>query len=466
MSRWAIAPVPWDAQESGLRPSLLARGYVTREIVLLSPSKSLFQTRKKIRWLFAAVVLLFLTRSASAQIVQVTTIAGEEIRGVLAAWTSTGVVVGLPADAEAPRREISGEQLLRLVWDEHPAPLSGPHVLLRDGTRLPIQDFEATGRQARLTSPLWSGTRTLPAEQLQRVQLIDAGEDSLAQRLNDLLPKGDVLAIKKKRSGKIDYLSGVIGDVTAGQVDFKWDGERIPVKRSKVAALAYFNRQPSGKASATCWLTTVSGAQLPVTELEADAEKLDESRLQLTLANGWNLELPLADVVEADFSAGKLAYLSDLEPVQQVWTPHIGLPAGAELIAQYGAPRRDQSFTGSALTLAWPAETSHQPARLEVYQKGLALRSRTELRYRLPAEMRRFRCWAGLDPATAEQGNVTLSISTEQQLLWEGEIAGGAAPVALQLELEGAHELHLVVDYGKNSDFGDRLHLVQARVSK
>jgi len=101
-----------------------------------------------------------------------------------------------------------------------------------------------------------------------------------------------------------------------------------------------------------------------------------------------------------------------------------------------------------------------------MYPKGLALRSRTVLQYRLPPEMNRFVAIAGIDPATADQGNVQLKISTGDQVLWQGEIEGSAPPVEIQVELNGARKLSLLVDYGSNLDFGDRLHLVEARVTK
>ena len=54
----------------------------------------------------------------------------------------------------------------------------------------------------------------------------------------------------------------------------------------------------------------------------------------------------------------------------------------------------------------WPGRTSRCPPGSEIrtYAKGLALRSRTELAYRLPAGMRRFAATAGIDPATAAPG--------------------------------------------------------------
>ena len=100
------------------------------------------------------------------------------------------------------------------------------------------------------------------------------------------------------------------------------------------------------------------------------------------------------------------------------------------------------------------------------YSKGLALRSRTEIVYRLPQGMRRFQAIAGIAPATASQGNVELFFYCDNSQRWQGVIDGEQPPVEIGLDIEGVRELTIVVDYGENLDWGDQLHLVEARVTK
>ncbi len=101
-----------------------------------------------------------------------------------------------------------------------------------------------------------------------------------------------------------------------------------------------------------------------------------------------------------------------------------------------------------------------------MYAKGLAIRSRTEMTYRLPDGMRRFTAIAGIDPQSAGQGRVALEIRADGKMLWEGPVNGLEPPVPIDLELKGARRLQLLVDYGENLDYGDRLHLVEACVTK
>jgi hypothetical protein len=103
---------------------------------------------------------------------------------------------------------------------------------------------------------------------------------------------------------------------------------------------------------------------------------------------------------------------------------------------------------------------------VRTYPRGIAVRSRSELVYRIPEGMSRFLLTAGIDPATAAQGHVTLEIRGDDQVLWEGTIDGREPPVEIDVELGAARRLQLVVDYGENLDYGDRLHLIEARFTK
>ena len=418
----------------------------------------------------------------------VTTIAGEQLAGVVTTWNTAGIAL----QTKGKVQELTQEQLLRISWqqDEADAPMqTSPSLAQRwailglvDDTILPITQLEVIGRQAKVTSPLSATELLIPLDHIRFVQF--STEPDVAAKLQMKLDSsqldGDLLVIQKKGSGQLDFLSGLIGDISADQVEFTWEGEPIPVRRSKIAALAYYHARPPQLRETVCSMTTHGGARLPAAGVLQVGENL-----QLTTPCGLKLEIPRHALKDADYSSGKLVYLSDLKPIRQKWIPRIGLPASAKLIAQHGWPRLDQSFAGSALSLVWPESatgngeignrntihpiTSNPNTgnrELKIYSKGLALRSRTELRYRVPKEMHRFLCLAGMDPATAQQGHVELTISADGQILWQGEISGDAAPVEIEVELAAARQLEILVDYGANLDFGDRLHLVEARVSQ
>jgi hypothetical protein len=273
--------------------------------------------------------------------------------------------------------------------------------------------------------------------------------------------EGDVLLVVKREGESVDYLSGVVGDVSPDQAEFEWDGERLEVKRARIAGIAYYHPKERELPDAICELTTADGSLIPVRKVS-----FSEQTATVTTPAGVELRVAVGDLRRADFSRGKLAYLSDLQPAEAKWEARIAPPPGAQLIGAQGQPRSNVSFTGSPISLLWKDDPIASRRDIRTYNKGLAVRSRSELTYRLPAGMRRFTATAGIDPQSASQGHVELEIRADDRVVWEGEIDGKRPPVEIHVELGTARRLHLMVDYGKNLDYGDRLHLAEARVIK
>ena len=386
-----------------------------------------------------------------------TKINGTRLSGELVAWNASELTLQTENDFVS----IPSSQLLRLQWEHPKSNDKTPEIFLGlvDGTRLPLQSYEVLDGVSSISTTLAEQSLTLATDRIAFVQLA-TDAPAREQLYRDL--DGDLLVIRKKKAGTFDNLSGILGNVSAKQVAFTWEGEAIPVKRSKVVALAYFHARKPIAQEFVCWLNLNDGGRLPVVKIT-----LHKQNVRVQTSGNLEFSVPLKSLHDADYSQGKLVYLSDLRPIDQRWTPRIGLPASAALIQQHGLPRRDQSYSGSVLSLRWPsAKTASVNTELKTYGKGLALRSRTEIRYLLPKGMRRFVTLAGIDPETAHQGHVTLEIFADRRSVWQGEIDGTLAPTEINVALDNARELRIVVDYGNNLDFGDRVHLAEARLSK
>ena len=415
------------------------------------------QSQRFLRSSSFVVFVSILTLPLQAMVI--TKIDGTQHRGELLSWNASEITL----QAESESLTIASTQLLRIQWQHSAqnAPKNEKFVELVDGSRLPHKDYEVQESKATINTTLAEQPLTISTNRIAYVQLSTEApkQESYTHDLD-----GDILVIRKKKTGGFDNLSGLLGNVSPKQVEFTWDGETIPVRRSKVVALAYYHARKPSVQQPVCWLHLHGGGRLPIGEI-----LLNDQNVQVRTTGGLAFAVPLEFLRDADYSQGKLAYLSDLHPIEQHWTPRIGLPASAELIQKHGLPRRDQSYTGSALTLYWPSANTTSVAdndSVKTYVKGLAVRSRTEIRYRLPKGMRRFTTLAGIDPETASQGNVDLEIFADNRSVWRGEIDGEAAPTEINVALGNARELRIVVDYGKNLDFGDRLHLTEARLSK
>ena len=122
---------------------------------------------------------------------------------------------------------------------------------------------------------------------------------------------------------------------------------------------------------------------------------------------------------------------------------------------QFYAPRFDRGFDSSPLRLGGIP-----------YRKGLALRSRTEIVYRLPAAYKRFQAIVGIDDAVRPGGKVRLVVRGDDKCCWRVVVAGSDAPRPLDLDVTGVRRLTILADFADGLTAGDHLLLCHARLSK
>jgi hypothetical protein len=415
---------------------------------------------------YAALTLLLaaLAPGDSAPPATVTLLDGRTIAGTVSAWSDASLTV----HTDAGDQEFPAAQMLELSRppaskpEQADVPMS-PCVELIDGTRIPFTAYTVVDRVARVVSPLAAEPLEFRIDLVKRVELIppSAGSEAAWERVDRQEAAGDMLLLTKRDGESFDYLSGVVGDVTPDQADFQWDGDKLQVKRTKIAGIAYYHAKPRALKSAVCELDLADGSRIPARTLALVGESVS-----VKTPAGAELSLPLASIRRADYSGGKVAYLGDMKSMRTIWEPRIAWGAGAQLIGAQGEPRSNESFAGSPLSLLWKDDPLPARRDIRTYNKGVAIRSRTELEYRLPAGMSRFIAIAGIDPQSARQGHVLLVVRADDRVVWEGAIDGNEPPQEIDVELGSARRLHLLVDYGDNLDYGDRLHLVEARVTK
>ena len=259
---------------------------------------------------------------------------------------------------------------------------------------------------------------------------------------------GDLLVARTKDG--VDFLEGVLGAVTPEAVEFKFQGETLHVKRAKVEGLVYFHKAGDKLPAAKCVVEDGHGWRVM-----AKSVSLADGRLEIAAVSGPSFILPWEAITRLDFSAGKVVYLSDLEPESVRWTDYYDFAGAAPAVGQFYAPRRDEG-------------REHGPMRLggKSYPKGLALTSRTSIEYRLPAGLKKFKATVGIDDAVKQNGSVRLEISADRKSLLDQTISGSEPPIEVDLDIAGSKRLSILVDYGDNASAGDYLNLADARMLK
>ncbi len=421
--------------------------------------------------LIIALALLMTAASAAAAEATATRLDGTTVVGELTSWDGQALVVSTK-DGPVP---LSAADLLSLRW--LPAAPAGaktektplqPAVELVDGTILPIEDFRRQANVAVLSlrGAMPSGLKSvqLPDRSVAAARL-QSLQDATARQWEEIRSQGvpsDVLVLAKRGGQSLDYVEGAIGDVTAERIEFKLENDMRRVERSKVAGVIFYRTSRTPDAEPLCVLRGRDGLRASVATVS-----LRDGLVRMSTVAGAKLSWPLDDVQSADFSAGKVVFLSNLEPATEERTPLVGSPASATLAAAYGRPRRDQSAFGGPLTLWFPGTDALAPAgHAQSFASGLAVRSRTTLVYRVPRGFTRLLGVAGIEPATRANGSARLTITGDDRSLLDAELTGNTSPLDVELDITGVKRLKIVVDYGPNLDTGDWVNLCDVRMVK
>lgn len=389
--------------------------------------------------------------------VEVSQLDGTVQSGQLLQWNDQQIV--LQAD-EGPV-ELTTDQVLSLRFrQERPrTSAAGKHVVLRCGSVTPAVEFTSQDGQATFRIPGESAPLSVRFEKIQAVRF-RAPSPALDEQWNQLtsqVHEGDVIVIRKSNTA-LDSLEGIIRDVSSQQLAFELDGERIDVPLTKLEGIIPFNGSRPPQVPARGKLTTTDGA---VWQLAQVALLANDNAVQIQTPQGVAARLPLDRIQQVDFAAGNVQYLSHLTPLRVSVEPLIAGDSNADtLVELLYAPRQDESLRGAALALL------DDDGRPQTYAKGLAIHSRTELLYALDGPFGRLRGLCGIAPDAPQGVVVSLKIFANDQLVFDELVESSSPPIALDLPIEGARRLRLLVDYGDDSDLGDHLHLCNLRVTK
>src|SRR5690606_7475 len=103
------------------------------------------------------------------------------------------------------------------------------------------------------------------------------------------------------------------------------------------------------------------------------------------------------------------------------WEPYFPFPDGLPLLKQFGKPAVDRALDGGPMRFMPGIGSEAKPAE---YSRGIALRSRTELVYRLPDSYRRLKAKAFIDAHVASGGESQLTIWGDDKQLFDQIISG------------------------------------------
>ena len=127
-------------------------------------------------------------------------------------------------------------------------------------------------RVATIESPLAQGPLQIPASSIRVIELRSLVPEARTylREVLDQQPTGDAVIVQKGDPPRFDHLSGILGDVDEQAVSFDWDDEPLVIKRTKLAAILYYQQKDEDDDKERWILKTISGATLRPESIELD----------------------------------------------------------------------------------------------------------------------------------------------------------------------------------------------------
>jgi hypothetical protein len=329
-----------------------------------------------------------------------------------------------------------------------PAPVAPPEatrpfeIELTDGSLLRGVPMGGDTGTLKLRSRILRATEgaiDIPIEQILRIRRVTGADLPAASRL---VPVKDTDVAYRIDGGRV---TGFVESFspTGVRID-RGEGNTRSIPFEELAALFVDNDRPAAS----------EGLQLVARLADGSAVRLDsEFRIAAGLLQGktpagLTVQVSMDHTVALGIRGGSFVQLSDLVPTAIERRPFFPLPEGpdAESLRDFICPvRMDRS-------------PDNRPIHLSKrrYFKGIGVRPRTELRFALDGKYRRFEATCGIDDEVlgpgygrgAGTGSVIFIVLLDGQEKHRSPVVrGGREPHSIGLDLSGAREITLVVDF-------------------
>ncbi len=387
-----------------------------------------------------------LAGSAVATELQLQLADGSALAGELVRWnadslelTVTGVAQQVPWSSLAT---------VAVASNKPPDPFPGSiEVATRDGARLWATEWTMTAGVAhcRLAD---GSVIDLERKHLSWVRFVapTPGSTERWQQVVGAVPVADQVVVE--RGGKLETVEGVLGDVTTEQAEFTLDGQQVPVRRGRIAALVLFQPQGPQLAAPVAVWQDIDRCQIPVSSWAAG----EGDTVHLVSPAGWQISRTWRRLTSLRFGTTEPIWLDQLAPVQIRFNTLLSSPEVQPLLASWLAWCPGQSPWGGPLSDGG-----------QVFERGVSLHSRTELVIEVPAGARRLLAIAGVDHQSPASARLRLEARADQRLICDQTLQQGHPFQELNWELGTASRLTLVVDFADDGEAGDRLVLANAR---
>lgn len=389
---------------------------------------------------FLATAASAWSRQAEGPVFDALTTTGPGPSGRITAMSAEAITV---ESTEGPTRRLDATELIRLRREAEIVPGEGAYVVLPGGDRLTRARVGSATDASVEVGAAAIGNSAVPIDALLGLILTPPAESAA---FDALLRK----VRTEPRASEVVWLAN--GDRVVGS--FLGMDDRVvklhppdaaaprELARDGVAAIGFDPAlvaypKPEGPYTE---LGLIDGSRIGVVGVE-----LEKGRVSGTSRFAVKVDVPLDLVIQATPRTAAVDYLSERPVDRDVYVPYFDLVRPFQV---------DASVEGRPLLLNGLT-----------YDRGLGATSRTLLAFKLKPGDRRFQALVGVDGRAGPVGSVVFRVLTDGKVRFASEpLTFRDAPVAVDVDLEGAKLLILATEYGERGDARDLADWVEARI--
>lgn len=390
-----------------------------------------------------AMALLCLTAGAAGQDDRIVTIHGDEIAVRIAGFADDRLVLGTSA-APIALEEIAE---IRLAGEAAATPTSHGVVVVRSGARIPAASVRGDGARVSFDSPWSERPVDLPLTAVRALRFAgwDDADGEFVRALANPHTTSDYLFATHRESGVTSRLSVRVVGFTGDRLEVETRrGSTNTLPADQIVGIVFgdsngLSPTPAPRPRVKLHLRT--GVTLAGKLLAWNTQALG-----LRIDDGPALSIPRSAIERVTIDSGRLASLSDLEPIDVTQTPAF------DRVRPW---LRDATPVGAGIELGGRR-----------YSRGLCLVPRTTLTFALtPGEFDEFAATIGIDDRSSDLANAVFRVRLDERVVFESDaVARGSDPHPLRLPLGDAKQLVLETDFGENFDLGDHCVFAAARL--
>jgi len=371
----------------------------------------------------------------------VTTADGKQFEAEFAGVSSDGQIV---FTQDGKQRKIAAEDLVQ--WGAGRALPVAPHLYLADGSVI-AASATRSDKDSLYAEPQTFNEVKAPLDQVRAAILQPPNTPAARRKMLAGIAAATgvqdriILANGDETNGTLLKIGGMVEDVVAGQVEFRSRGSDRNLLTKNITAIVMnpVLLKKTAIAGLHTWMVFRDGSRLLTSKVVHDESGL----VTITLACGVELVVNQYDFVDQiqmlQPVGGRAKFLSDFKPVAYRHTPFLKIPWPMHLNAN--------------------AENGPLATAAGVYLHGIGMHSRSRVAFPLGGRYKRFLASLAVDAIAGRRGSVTFRVYLSRDGGWKpvyesAIIRGGQPPTPVNLDIEKAAAMLLIVDF---ADRGDEL---------